>query len=471
MSDNIDQSNSTTTPQEAPNKQSLKNAWTYTVTYVKDVLDLERGVDKMGTIDEIRTKKSMGGANAWMLMCSIVIASIGLSQNSQAVIIGAMLISPLMAPILGIGLSVGINDMATLRVSLLHFLTAMIIAVLTSTIYFSIFQIPEITPEIQSRTSPTFLDIFVAIFGGIAGIISIARKDISVTLPGVAIATALMPPLCVTGYGIATLNLAITSKSFYLFFLNTFFVSFSTYMIVRFLRFPYTQYLSYAVRRRNKILIVLFSLVLIVPSILIFLRVIEDTQKEAAINKFAKTCLGAKQKYLDSYHLQQYPDGREVLYLKCYGNQISAADVTDYQACLMTINADKMAEIQIEILPSSEVNLDHFTGLQENIQNIDDQLKAVKEIRAEQTLLIAAAKSNPLDSTKLTALNDELRILYPNLEEIGIGKITTLSADHLQTDVPILQVRWAKRTSDDKVDQLKAFIQERLDLDTLMMYR
>ena len=195
MSDNIDQSNSTTTPQEAPNKQSLKNAWTYTVTYVKDVLDLERGVDKMGTIDEIRTKKSMGGANAWMLMCSIVIASIGLSQNSQAVIIGAMLISPLMAPILGIGLSVGINDMATLRVSLLHFLTAMIIAVLTSTIYFSIFQIPEITPEIQSRTSPTFLDIFVAIFGGIAGIISIARKDISVTLPGVAIATALMPPL------------------------------------------------------------------------------------------------------------------------------------------------------------------------------------------------------------------------------------------------------------------------------------
>ena len=160
-----------------------------------------------------------------------------------------------------------------------------------------------------------------------------------------------------------------------------------------------------------------------------------------------------------------------MLYLKCYGNQISAADVTDYQACLMTINADKMAEIQIEILPSSEVNLDHFTGLQENIQNIDDQLKAVKEIRAEQTLLIAAAKSNPLDSTKLTALNDELRILYPNLEEIGIGKITTLSADHLQTDVPILQVRWAKRTSDDKVDQLKAFIQERLDLDTLMMYR
>jgi len=471
MSDKIDNSTKSTSPNEAPKQQNLKNAWAYTVAYFNDVLDLEKGVDKKGTINEIRNKKSMGGANAWMLMCSIVIASIGLSQNSQAVIIGAMLISPLMAPILGIGLSVGINDMATLKTSLIHFGTALVIAVLTSTIYFSIFDIPEITTEIQSRTRPTFLDIFVAIFGGIAGIISIARKDISVTLPGVAIATALMPPLCVTGYGLASGNIAIASKSFYLFFLNTFFVSFSTYVIVRFLRFPYTQYMVQARRRRNKILIVLFSMILIIPSVLIFLSVIEDTQKDAAINKFAKSCLGDKQKYLDSYQLYQYEDGHEVLYLKCYGNQISPADLSSYEDCLTSFNPKLMESVRIEILASSEVNLNDFTGLQENIQNLDDQLKAVKEIRAEQNQLMLKTNTNPLDSQILTELNDELRILYPKLEEISIGKITTLSDDQMKMDVPILQVRWTNRTNDSKAEQLKAFIQERLDLDTLMMYK
>ena len=136
-------------------------------------------------------------------MCSIVIASIGLDLDSQAVIIGAMLISPLMSPILGIGLSVGINDYNTLKKSLSHFAIAIGIALITSTIYFYLSPFDQITPQISARTEPTFLDVLIAFFGGIAGIVSNARKDISTTLPGVAIATALMPPLCVTGFGIA----------------------------------------------------------------------------------------------------------------------------------------------------------------------------------------------------------------------------------------------------------------------------
>jgi uncharacterized hydrophobic protein (TIGR00271 family) len=164
-----------------------------------------------------------------MLICSIVIASIGLSQNSQAVIIGAMFISPLMSPILGIGLSVGINDMETLKNSLLHFSIAIVIALLTSWIYFELTSFDDFTNEIKSRTAPTFLGILVAIFGGVAGIVSFARKDVSTTLPGVAIATALMPPLCVAGYALANSHWKMASKSFYLFFLNSFFVALSTY--------------------------------------------------------------------------------------------------------------------------------------------------------------------------------------------------------------------------------------------------
>ena len=213
-----------TEPDSTGDTSKLSKAWHYFSDFVIDIVDLKKGVDPLRTIEDTRNGLSITGANAWMLMCSIIIASIGLSQNSQAVIIGAMLISPLMAPILGIGLSIGINDMNTLRQSLIHFAIAIFIAILTSSIYFYLSPIDAVTPEIEARTRPTFLDIFVAIFGGTAGIISIARKDISTTLPGVAIATALMPPLCVTGFGISHMLWDIAARSFYLFFLNSFFV-------------------------------------------------------------------------------------------------------------------------------------------------------------------------------------------------------------------------------------------------------
>ncbi len=164
----------------------------------KELVDLQQGTDKENTIISIKNNKRVRGANAWLLMCSIMIASLGLDLNSPAVIIGAMLISPLMSPILGIGLSVAINDRDALYTSLFHFGVSILIALVTSTLYFYITPFGEITPEIQSRTQPTLLDGLVAVFGGLAGIISISRKDSSNAIPGVAIATALMPPLCVT---------------------------------------------------------------------------------------------------------------------------------------------------------------------------------------------------------------------------------------------------------------------------------
>jgi len=290
---------------------NLKDILKYLRDYIADVIDLQKGVDTEATIVDIRAKSSLHGANAWMLMCSIVIASIGLSQDSQAVIIGAMLISPLMSPILGIGLSVGINDMETLRSSLTHFTIAIVIALLSSFIYFKITPFDDLTHEISARTTPTFLDIFIAIFGGLAGIISIARKDISTTIPGVAIATALMPPLCVTGYGLATGRWDIASASFYLFFLNTFFVALATYLIVRFLNFPYRKYISKRIYRKNAALIIAFSLTLVVPSFFIFRNVIIDQQFQNNLNRFKEECLGENRIYLDDYSTSRDASGQK----------------------------------------------------------------------------------------------------------------------------------------------------------------
>ena len=219
-------------------KKLLNDIW----AFFYDLIDLKDGMDRKGTIQNIKDNKRMRGANAWLLMCSIMIASLGLDLNSPAVIIGAMLISPLMSPILGVGLGVGINDRETLYVSLQHFVIAIGIALFTSTFYFFFTPFGDLTDEIRARISPNTLDALVAFFGGIAGIISGSRIDKSNAIPGVAIATALMPPLCVTGYGIANGEWEIMSKSFYLFFLNATLVALATFLIVRFLRLPMKKY-------------------------------------------------------------------------------------------------------------------------------------------------------------------------------------------------------------------------------------
>ena len=149
---------------------------------------------------------------------------------------------------------------------------------MTSVIYFFLTPLDEFTGQIQARTEPTFLDVLIAVFGGIAGIVSIARKDISTTLPGVAIATALMPPLCVTGYGIANGSLEIATKAFYLFFLNSFFVAFVTYLMTRYLGFPYRKYATKKERRNNILIVSVVSLILTIPSVLIFLNVYKEYQ-------------------------------------------------------------------------------------------------------------------------------------------------------------------------------------------------
>lgn len=264
---------------ETNKPKSLTEFFSSIWDFFYNLLDLKDGLDKEGTIINIKSNKEMKGANAWLLMCSILIASLGLDLNSPAVIIGAMLISPLMSPILGIGLGIGINDRNTLNISGKHLLIAIGIALVTSTAYFGITASLGIgggfTDEIRGRTSPSILDAMVALIGGMAGIISSSRKDKSNAIPGVAIATALMPPLCVTGYGIAqffgylfgaeSINLNFVSvmfNSFFLFVLNATLVALATYFIVRFMDFPSRSFKSAKEELRSKSLLYFTSLAL-----------------------------------------------------------------------------------------------------------------------------------------------------------------------------------------------------------------
>ncbi|MFW9613757.1 MAG: TIGR00341 family protein, partial [Macellibacteroides fermentans] len=202
--------------------------------------------DELETIDTISKGIEFKGTNLWVLIFATFIASLGLNTNSTAVIIGAMLISPLMGPIMGFGVGLGISDFDMIKRSFRNFATATIFSVITSSIYFMISPISEAQSELLARTQPTVYDVLIAFFGGLAGIIASSTKSKGNVIPGVAIATALMPPLCTAGYGIATGNLYYFFGAFYLFFINTVFISVATYLVVRVLKYPKKVFLDKA---------------------------------------------------------------------------------------------------------------------------------------------------------------------------------------------------------------------------------
>ena len=220
--------------------------------FIRDRFNLETDkADELETIEYIRKNVEFKGPNLWILIFAIFIASIGLNVNSTAVIIGAMLISPLMGPILGIGTGAAINDLDLLKKAFNNLAIATLFGVATSTIYFSISPLSDAQSELLARTNPTIWDVLIAFFGGLAGIVAGSRKEKSNAVPGVAIATALMPPLCTAGYGLATGNLYYFLGAFYLYFINGVFISVATYLIVRLLRYPCLLYTSPSPRDRG----------------------------------------------------------------------------------------------------------------------------------------------------------------------------------------------------------------------------
>jgi len=470
MEENTKPKDPITPPHSEDNFFVLKN---YVRRFFNDALDLEEGVDKRGTINEIKHKNSMSGANAWMLMCSIVIASVGLNTNSPAVIIGGMLISPLMSPILGIGLAVGINDKDTLRKSLAHFSTAVAIALVTSFIYFSLTPLGGITEEISARTAPGPLDIFIAFFGGVAGIVSIARKDISTTLPGVAIATALMPPICVTGFGIATGNMEIALTSFFLFFINTVFVSFATYIVVHFiLKFPQKDFIDKQEKRKNNYYILGFLAAIAIISYFPFTKIMKDRNNQNKVNEFVEQVLGENQKYLDDL-IFTTKDDSNLLVLKVYGDSINSSKMDYYQYGLEKIG---LKNTKIEIIPTTEITSKDIRLLDSKIDGIKDlttQFDIVKSQKTESEReiqnLTNQLRKYKIDSLAFRQLVDEIRQLQPDIKEITYAKGQTSTNASRGKEQSIVTIEWINTTSDqqEREEYLHNFLKVRMQDEAL----
>lgn len=319
----------------------LRNKILQILLFFRDRFDLHEGKeDELETIDYIKKNIEFKGANLWILIFAIFVASVGLNVNSTAVIIGAMLISPLMGPIMGIGMAAGINDFELLKRSLKNLGIAVLISIITSTFYFSFTPLIDAQSELLARTEPSIWDVLIALFGGLAGIVAGSRKEKSNAIPGVAIATALMPPLCTAGYGLATGNLYYFFGAFYLFFINSVFISLSTYLIVRFMKFPKKEFLDRDREKTVKRYITIFTLLTVVPSIYLAYNIVTRTIWE----KSAKQFVGMEMDFPKSQVIAStlnYDTDSSTIEISMVGERIEEEEIARLQNKLKAFNLGK----------------------------------------------------------------------------------------------------------------------------------
>ena len=268
-------------------QQDAKGVLKSLLRFMSTLLSIRKDTDYRATIQAIQDDISFRGATAWVLICSIFLASIGLNANSTAVVIGAMLIAPLMGPVLGVGVSLAINDLATLRRSLVNFGVMVLLSVLTAFLFFALFPLREESSELLARVSPDIRDVLIAFFGGLALIIARTKKGtIASVIFGVAIATALMPPLCTVGYALAHSNIPYALGALYLFAINASFIALAAYLVVKLLRFPMTEYANPKSRRRISRLATLLALLMAIPAGFTFVDVLQKSRFQAAAQLF-----------------------------------------------------------------------------------------------------------------------------------------------------------------------------------------
>ncbi|WP_347839687.1 DUF389 domain-containing protein [uncultured Draconibacterium sp.] len=450
--------------------------------FLRHILSIKDGTDVQATIEGIKRDIGFRGPTAWILIFSIFIASIGLNVNSTAVIIGAMLISPLMGPILGIGLSIGTNDFETLLRSLKNLGIAVSIALITSTLYFSLTPLNIEQSELLARTQPTILDVLVALFGGFAGIVAGSRKEKSSVIPGVAIATALMPPLCTAGYGLATLKMNYFFGAFYLFFINSVFISLATFLVVKYLKFPHVSFLNPIKAKRYRIVLILFLIITIIPSGVIFYRVIQETRFTIAAENFiAEKC------YFDGSELISkkvtYSDTLSTIDLYYLGNDVSEERKMHLQD--MLLNYGLVGTSRFPITKKTVVRVHQETDMSIDFEkrmtdfNNDLRLNILEDIytKNEQSIRDKDLKIklledevfrlNKKDTIPYKQVNKEIKYHFSEVEKYSFAKATQVVSigDTVQMDtIPLFAVSFNKQVKVSEKDDLKTRISEWLQI-------
>ena len=418
------------TPEQNRNVFAIKK-------FLSEYLDLRKDKDnELETVDSIRKGVEFKGANLWILIFAIFMASLGLNVNSTAVIIGAMLISPLMGPIMGVGLSVGLNDFELMKRSLKSFLITTLFSVTTATIFFLVSPVAEGQSELLARTSPTIYDVFIALMGGLAGVVALSTKEKGNVIPGVAIATALMPPLCTAGYGLATGNLVYFLGAFYLYFINSVFISLATFAGVRVMHFQRKEFVDKKREKKVRQYIILIAVLTMCPAVYLTVGIIQSTFYESAANRFVAEQLSFENtQVLDKkihYHGNKDNEIRVVL----IGQEVPEASIAIARNKMKDYKLGETKLIVLQGMNNEAVDISSIRAMV-----MEDFYKNSEERLVEQTKKITVleqslARYKSFDELGKTIV-PELKVLYPSVKTVSISHAIELKLG--ETKLIVLQ--------------------------------
>ena len=427
---------------------------------IKDIANTESHIDTDAAERSIRGNINFKGPNAWILAVAIIIASVGLNVNSIPVIIGAMLISPLMGPIFGLGLGLGINDIDLMKQAGKNLLIMVSISLVVSFIYFLVTPLSLSNPtELLARTRPTIFDVMIALFGGFAGIFEQCRKEKGTVFAGVAIATALMPPLCTAGYGLATGNYGSFLGALYLFCINCLFITMATYFLVRYFNFKKTEYADQGFGRRTQRITTIVIAIFLIPSIWSAVVLVKQNNFDKKAIDFVETHRSIGNSIIYDYKID-HQDG-SVLKIFMTGETLSESGKNNLYAYAKEYGI-KMEQIVIKeyITQNSKGNDDVFKGIYERLDTKIGQYEStIDQLNKE----LQAAKKDDLPYIQLA---NEISANYPQIRHIYMGHGASVAIDSMAV-APCLMVKVQTDTlmEESSVEQLKKWIKVRLQVE------
>lgn len=451
------------------NEQEIEDQKKHFFDYLKNLIVLQRDVDSKSIKENIYENMVFRGYTVWILVCSIIIASIGLNVGSTAVVIGAMLISPLMSPIVAVGLAVGTYNWPKLKSALKNFAVMLIISLVTSYVYFLISPLKIASSELLARTEPTLLDVFIAFVGGAAGIIAISRKEISNVIPGVAIATALMPPLCTAGYGLATFQMPFFYGAFYLFILNSIMIALATYLVVSYLRFPNYKYMNQAKAKRLRTYVTIFTIAIMVPSMFIFYGLVKKSSFNTNAETFIKDVSNVNGNRLIKSSIQFHSDTSiiEIVFMELDEKDLESINAQFKQHKIQNTNlvvhqASKSANEMLSEMLSKRDKDEKLRALEETTRVLNNRLTEKSDS------LNTFTKKYGQINTPIAQLEKEIKTIFPGISSISIATIVEDSKNKLQ-NTPILLVSWKEKPEPSDWQKLKEYAKARLQVKEILV--
>lgn len=427
---------------------------------ISNFFDLQEGEEqKEKVLANVKGSLVFSGANVWILACAIMIASVGLNVNSTAVVIGAMLISPLMGPIVGAGFALAMFDFHLLRKSLKNLLVSTLIGLIVSFLYFSLTPFKEAQSEILSRTAPNIYDVLIAFFGGLVGVIAVTRVEKGNPIPGVAIATALMPPLCTAGYGLATGNFSFFGGALFLYAINCVFICIATYFIAKFLKYPAVGFVDQKREKKVRNWITVITIAMIAPSIFFAYQFIQQQRFKEKVKEYVQKEFETKGNTI-VYQKTNYtsPGAPRSIELAFLNRKFTAKEIQEENEKLRNLG-----------LPNTKLIIRQDSAF---LADASSKKIANNEIDNDQSKLISDLNASVAKYTFRTDnLYKEASSIFPDLTSISLAKQEIFNKTDSTALIPVGFYQSAKPFNKENEEILRKWLQAKLKVDTIEIYR